>query len=434
MDKRIKIIQGDITLLDVDAIVNAAKPSLLGGNGVAGAIHRVAGRQLLEECKKIRELPNRCNAGEVKLTNGYGLKAKYVVHTVGPKWTGGKKGEANILKKCYENVLELSVKNGFSTIAFPAISIGSYRYPIKEATKIALATIHNFLLKNTTLKEVTIVTFTQDVYKCYVGIYNSYNEKMKEPTNFFCKLFFGTGQSKILINTALGEQVSYIKKVWESDPLHSFGLMRLIRLILILFQFIFPSLYIRNFFGKRSWKARRVVIELQVILKILFPLILLNIRFPFIFKIISDIGIPLNSLKLILVLLVCYSLAETILYLLSLIFLGDIQNPSADRNRSITLILLNYIEVTLDYAVIYKLLTLITINDASKSRHILTSIESIYFSFVTSTTLGFGDYIPSSPYGQVVVILQCVTMVVFVVLILSYFISNLSKRKFIWEE
>lgn len=434
MDKRIKIIQGNIALMDVEAIVNAAKPSLLGGHGVDGEIHRVAGRELFDECEKMPGSPNRCNPGEAKLTNGYRLKAKNVIHTVGPKWSGGKNGEATILKKCYESVLELAVKNNISTIAFPAISIGSYKYPVEEATKIALSTIHNFLLKNTILREVTIVTFTQDVYKCYMDIYNSYNEKMREPTSFFCKLFLGTGQSKILINTAFDEQVSYLKKVWEDDPLHSFGLMRLIRLILILSQFIFPGLYIRHFVGKRSWKARRVAIELQVIFKIFFPFILLYFRLPFIFKIISDIGIPLNALKSILVFIVCYFLAETILYLLSLIFIGDIQSPSADRNRSITLVLLNYLEVTFDYAVIYKLLALITINDMSKGSHILTSIESTYFSFVTSTTLGFGDYIPSSPQGQVVVILQCITMVVFVVLILSYFISNLSRRKFVSEE
>ena len=130
----IEVVEGDITLLDVDAIVNAANSSLLGGGGVDGAIHRGAGPELLEECRKL----GGARTGEAKMTRGYRLKARHVIHCVGPVWYGGSRGEADALASCYRNALKLAEEHGLKSIAFPAISTGIYGYPIEQATSIAV--------------------------------------------------------------------------------------------------------------------------------------------------------------------------------------------------------------------------------------------------------------------------------------------------------
>ena len=140
-DSTIEIVRGDITALHVDAIVNAANTTLLGGGGVDGAIHRAAGPELLMECRTL----DGCRPGEAKITRGYRLPARFVIHTVGPVWRGGKHGEADTLANCYQNSLQVAVENGIKTIAFPAISCGAYGYPIQEAAQIALKTIREFL-------------------------------------------------------------------------------------------------------------------------------------------------------------------------------------------------------------------------------------------------------------------------------------------------
>jgi O-acetyl-ADP-ribose deacetylase len=159
----IDIVRGDITKLDVDAIVNAANTTLLGGGGVDGAIHRAAGPELLAECRTL----GGCRPGEAKLTQGYRLPARFVIHTVGPIWTGGKRGEAQILANCYRNPLQIAVENGIKTVAFPAISCGAYRYPIGEAAQIALKTTHEFLAKNDKIDEVTFVLWSEELLHAY---------------------------------------------------------------------------------------------------------------------------------------------------------------------------------------------------------------------------------------------------------------------------
>ena len=163
MADKIEIHQGDITQLKVDAIVNAANTTLLGGGGVDGAIHRAAGPELLEECKAL----NGCKTGEAKITKGYDLPAKYVIHTVGPVWSGGNQNEPLSLANCYRNCFQLAVENKVKTIAFPAISTGVYRFPIEKATAIAVEETKKFLAKNDNLERVVFVCFGSEIYDAY---------------------------------------------------------------------------------------------------------------------------------------------------------------------------------------------------------------------------------------------------------------------------
>jgi O-acetyl-ADP-ribose deacetylase len=162
-DDKIEIVRGDITTLDVDAIVNAANTTLLGGGGVDGAIHRAAGPELLAECRKL----GGCQPGEAKLTRGYRLPARFVIHTVGPFWTGGNRGEAQTLANCYRNSLQLAVENGIKTIAFPAISCGAYRYPIRQAARIALETTRDFRKENDKIDKAYFVLWSEEIYDAY---------------------------------------------------------------------------------------------------------------------------------------------------------------------------------------------------------------------------------------------------------------------------
>lgn len=166
LDKRIKIIIGDITEQKTDAIVNAANTTLLGGGGVDGAIHRAAGPGLLKECKMLKG----CPTGEAKITKGYRLHAKYVIHTVGPVWNGGNYGEPEKLASCYQNSLRLAEKFKIKTIAFPSISTGAYRYPIEEAAKIALTEINKFLKTNSTIEKVIVVCFDKSTFDVYLDV------------------------------------------------------------------------------------------------------------------------------------------------------------------------------------------------------------------------------------------------------------------------
>lgn len=159
----IKLHKGDITKMNVDAIVNAANSSLLGGGGVDGAIHRAAGPELLVECRKL----NGCPTGEAKITNAYNLACKHVIHTVGPIWKGGNSNEANLLKSCYKNSLKLAEAYKLESIVFPNISTGVYGYPKKEAAKIAIETVIKKSLKLKHLKEITFCVFDDTNYEIY---------------------------------------------------------------------------------------------------------------------------------------------------------------------------------------------------------------------------------------------------------------------------
>jgi O-acetyl-ADP-ribose deacetylase (regulator of RNase III) len=163
---RLSLTQGDVTRQHVDAIVNAANNTLLGGGGVDGAIHRAAGPRLLAECATL----GGCKTGEAKITKGYDLPAKFVIHTVGPIWRGGGHGEPELLANCYRRSLALAVQHGIRTIAFPSISTGAYGYPVEQASRVAVAEVVAFLNTDSTLDKVLFVCFNKSDYNCYAVV------------------------------------------------------------------------------------------------------------------------------------------------------------------------------------------------------------------------------------------------------------------------
>lgn len=160
---KITVLEGDITHLQVDAIVNAANTSLLGGGGVDGAIHRAAGAELLEECRRL----NGCQTGDAKITKGYNLPADWVIHTVGPVWQDGNHGEDEQLSSCYRRCLAIAEQYEIRTLAFPAISTGRYRFPLERAARIAMAEVKSFLESHSSVEEVLFVCFNPQSYESY---------------------------------------------------------------------------------------------------------------------------------------------------------------------------------------------------------------------------------------------------------------------------
>ena len=164
---KIEVMKGDITKIKADAIVNAANSSLMGGGGVDGAIHRAGGPAILEECRKIAARQGSCKTGEAVITTAGKLPAKFVIHTVGPVWNGGKKNEAALLANCYQNSLKLAVEYKLTSLAFPNISTGIYGYPKKEAAEIAIRTVSHFIQQNDFLNRVYFVCFDDENYHLY---------------------------------------------------------------------------------------------------------------------------------------------------------------------------------------------------------------------------------------------------------------------------
>jgi O-acetyl-ADP-ribose deacetylase len=166
---RIRIVQGDITKQVVDAIINAANKKLFGGGGVDGAIHRAAGSQLLEECRQL----HGCGVGQAKITKGYDLPAKWVIHTVGPVWQGGDLQEDRLLATCYRNCLALAEQYLVKTMAFPAISTGVYSFPLERATRIAVAEVKQFLETNDSIEQAIFICFSEPAYDGYINTLNA---------------------------------------------------------------------------------------------------------------------------------------------------------------------------------------------------------------------------------------------------------------------
>jgi O-acetyl-ADP-ribose deacetylase (regulator of RNase III) len=170
MSDRIEVVLSDITKQQAEAIVNAANNSLLGGGGVDGAIHRAAGSELLEECRKLKG----CPTGQAKITRGYRLPAKWVIHTVGPVWKGGNYKEDEYLTQCYQSCFTLIEKHLLKTVAFPSISTGVYRFPLERATEIAITETLNFLKRNNFVEKIIFVCFNKKVYDCYISELKKY--------------------------------------------------------------------------------------------------------------------------------------------------------------------------------------------------------------------------------------------------------------------
>ena len=167
MKNKINLIQGDITEIVVDAIVNAANSSLLEGSGVDGAIHRIGGKKILEECQKIKAKQGGCKVGNAVITTAGNLFAKYVIHTVGPRWIDGKHNESELLKQCYLNSFKLALENGVKSISFPNISTGVYKFPKDKAAEIAVNTIKNCIQNEIQIEKVNIVCYENENYQIY---------------------------------------------------------------------------------------------------------------------------------------------------------------------------------------------------------------------------------------------------------------------------
>ncbi|TCN50531.1 O-acetyl-ADP-ribose deacetylase [Flavobacterium circumlabens] len=170
MDIILTVIKGDITKVEADAIVNAANTSLLGGSGVDGAIHRAGGKDILEDCQKIRNKQGKCKIGEAVITTGGNLPAKFVIHAVGPVWSNGTKNETELLTSAYTNSLNLAIQNNIETIAFPNISTGIYKFPKKEAAIIAINTVNSFEDNLNIIKEIIFVCYDDENYTIYNNI------------------------------------------------------------------------------------------------------------------------------------------------------------------------------------------------------------------------------------------------------------------------
>ncbi|MEE8414101.1 MAG: O-acetyl-ADP-ribose deacetylase [Dehalococcoidales bacterium] len=179
-ETRLSIIRGDITDQTTEALVNAANPGLMGGGGVDGAIHRAGGPLILEECKQIISRQGKLPTGKAVITGGGNLRAKFVIHTVGPVWHGGAHGEPEMLASAYRESLKLADENGLSSVSFPSISTGAYGYPLAEATQVAIKTVISFLKGQTTsIKEVVFVLFNSDAFLKYSSVLEQYPENIK---------------------------------------------------------------------------------------------------------------------------------------------------------------------------------------------------------------------------------------------------------------
>jgi len=177
---KVSIVQGDITSQATDAVVNAANPGLMGGGGVDGAIHRAGGPAILEECRKIVTQQGRLPTGQAVISTGGNLKARYVIHTVGPIWHGGNRNEAELLGSTYYECLKLATENKLASISFPSISTGAYGYPVDEAAKIAVSTVVSFLKEQaTSLKDVVFVLFDSRTYQSYCSALQTYLDRLE---------------------------------------------------------------------------------------------------------------------------------------------------------------------------------------------------------------------------------------------------------------
>ncbi len=385
----------------IDVIVNSAKTTLEGGSGVDEAIHKAAGPKLLEECKSIFSNPNCCNQGEVKSTESYNINCKKIYHTVGVKLKNEKEytqTDVSIMKKCYRNCLEKCLKEGFKSIAFPVIGSGKYNWGIEVALRIAISEIHNFLIDNKDNLKIYLVIFQgeKDDYKLAKKIYNEHEKLYK------------IGHRSIALN-AYTSQRAYIRDVLKARRAGDL-LLFLVRLCLVIYPYFYPiTFYFRNKSGVKSWNCRRAFIDMVVICKV--AIMLLFVITPFSCK--ND-WIVYYFQPFIVIYLLC----ETILYNSTLLFLKDIQNPSASNTRSILLFLFNMVEIQIGFAFLYKIFNSLT--GAS------LAIDYIHHSFTNNGEV--------TGVGDIISIFQVCINFYMLSILLSLFISGLKSRNYLFED
>lgn len=420
--EKIEILKGNIVNLhnengvsiEVNAIVNAAKPSLMGGSGVDGAIHKAINDMhgidyLKNEIKEkldgniinAKENRIRCNTSEVVVTEGYGL-CDYIFHTVGPVWDEGSKSCVAGLQKCYENIIDKMLETNCETIAIPVISSGSYGFSFDLAAKIQIVSISNYLiklkkrdsLKYDQIEKIYLVVYTENNIEQYKKIFDLYRENIiKEKKSYYQNLD--------------ESEKSYILEIENNDYSKRgyFSGVRALRLILLKIQkLFFITYYMKSLVFNRNWEERRKFIDFQVFIKMLFPIIGLVLSEKLSYNMNYSIGI-----------IIVISMSETIIYVLNLIFLADIQNPSANIYRSIILLFANYIEITFGFAFLYNFF------NAFKDSSI---IKCICFAFTNQNV-----EIANDP-GYILASIQSAIMIMFSGLIFAYFVNNFKQRKF----
>ena len=400
MSYNFELYHGNIVDLQnkVDVIVNAAKPSLEGGSGVDGAIHKAAGPQLLVECQKISSNPNRCNPGEIVATDSYKMSCKRIYHTVGVKLENANKYtqlDVRLLKKCYRSSIKKCINEGFKSIAFPVIGSGSYKWDKRIALMVAVTEIHNMLIEIESDIMIYLVIFDDPNY---FKLANKLLDKHK--------YMYSKNQRSIALN-AYQSQKAYIRDILKTK---NFSLLFIVRLILVLYPYLYPiTLFFRNIAGKISWNHRRVYIEMVVVIKLL--IMVFFVLTPFICH--SNLII-----YYIQPIIVVYLMLESILYASSLLFLKDVQNPSASNDRSILLALINLAEIQFGFAFLYKIFDVI--------KEATSSLDYIYYSFTHS-----GDIEKS---GYIIEIIQICVNFYMISILLSLFLAGLKPREYILEK
>jgi O-acetyl-ADP-ribose deacetylase (regulator of RNase III) len=421
ISKKIVIVQGDIIKItneyNIEMVVNAAKPSLMGGSGIDGAIHNAVDALnesdfLKNQIKKTiccddpqNERIVRCEHGAAISTPGFGL-SKYIIHAVGSKWDGGSKSCIDNLKSCYKDIFKILSKKRCTSIVIPVISSGSYGFAFDLAAQIEIVAVFNFLIK---LKR-TDVDYFEQLDKIYLVVYTENDiNSFKAIYEKYRKIVNKKSRDELLYLTEAQSHDAYLKEVKMNDyPKRKyFGIVKAVRLLLVMSEkFFFINYLLVKLFADKTWGARRKFIEIEVIIKMFFPLLLI-LHLPFIH----------GAVLWVLTILLMYLLAETIVYATKLLFLQDILNPSANVLRSLVLLLVNYFEISFSFAFFYQAY-------ACYGMKINGFIGAIYTSFE------YASLNPLNALGKIIVMSQSCITIYFVGIVLAVIVSNFQQRKF----
>lgn len=429
--KKIYFITDDIVNLKekMDAIVNAGKSTLMGGSGVDGAIHKKMDRlcggdgefnkKIKREVDEKRNEPDgivRCEPGDIRVTEGHIKWVKYIIHAVGPQYDGGSEC-VQILKSCYQKIVDyIGVNPEINKIAIPLIGSGNYGFPLELAFRIAFVTIANELiqLKNANIErynkiqKICLVLYTEKKarYEDLVKIYNEYEKVLEK------------GKKAVMINSFTSQKL-YLKEVWSYDrkKRNYFTTVKIIRVFLILCRYIFfPSLILRYYAGKRGWHFRREVIELETIIKTITPIGIIAIL-----QMIDEKWIDAHKFFLaIACIIVIYSMIDTLTCVMSLIFLADIQPPAANPLRTLTMLILNYIETMMSIAVLYYTYLWGSITFWEALDYSILGKESIVLEFTVAL--------------RVIGYTKAGVEFLFTILFFGFFVSHLRQKKYLNHE